>query len=91
MGIRLPSTVWAEDEGLAVQSVTPLIEIVGRDDFVWHWPAAFVAVNAHRLHALGYVEADEADRLATLLERAPRGTRLITPLVSEVIVRKPGG
>ena len=81
---------WATAAGLEIVEVRPLIEIVGREDFVWRWPAAFMAVNAHRLHDLGYIDKDEAERLATALDRVPPGARMITPLVAEVIARKPG-
>ena len=87
VALQLPA--WAAAEGLELVGIRPLIEIVGRDDFVWQWPAAFLAVNARRLHALGYVDADAADRFATILDRVPEGTQMITPLVAEVIVRKP--
>jgi len=87
VGLQLPA--WAAEEGLEVVELRPLVEIVGRDDFVWQWPASFLAVNPHRLHALGYVDAEEAQRMTTLLDRAPPETRLIPPLVTEVIVRTP--
>jgi hypothetical protein len=37
---------------------------VAPDEFAWHWPAAFMASGARRLAELGYVEAEEAERLA---------------------------
>ena len=73
---------------MEIVEVRPLIEIVGRGDFTWQWPAAFMATNAARLADLGYVSAEEAERLATSLDRVPEGTRMITPLVVEVIARK---
>ncbi len=79
---------WLEAAGLALVSVRPLVEIVGPEDFAWRWPAAFMAVNAGRLAALGYCDDAEAERLAGALERLPQGTRMITPLVAEVIARK---
>ena len=88
--IALDLPTWAAAEGLELVAARPLIEIVSRDDLVWQWPAAFMAVNSQRLHALGYLDADEAARLATTLDRLPAGALLITPLVAEVIVRKPG-
>jgi len=87
--IALHLPLWAAAEGLEVQEVRPLVEIVGRDDFTWQWPASFMSVNPYRLRDLGYVEAEEAERMATVLDRAPQGALLITPLVAEVIVRKP--
>jgi SAM-dependent methyltransferase len=75
--------------GLEVLEVRPLIEIVGRGDPLWAWPQAFMAVNARRLEELGHASAEEAERFATALARAPAATLMITPLVAEVIARKP--
>jgi SAM-dependent methyltransferase len=86
VGLQLPT--WLEAAGLELVAVKPLIEIVGRDDIVWQWPAAFLATNASRLAELGYVDAAGAERLATVLERAPPHAWMITPLVAEVIARK---
>ena len=87
IALVLPS--WAAAEGLELVELRPLIEIVSRDDLAWQWPAAFMAVNSQRLHALGYLDAEEAASLATTIERLPEEARMITPLVAEVIVRKP--
>jgi SAM-dependent methyltransferase len=84
--LRLPS--WLEAAGLELVEARPLVEIVGPEDFSWQWPAAFMAVNARRLAALGYCSEEEAERLATVLQRQPRGARMITPIVAEVIARK---
>jgi len=86
VGMRLAQ--WLEAAGLEVVEVRPLIEIVGPADFTWQWPAAFMAVGARRLAALGYVSDAEAERLSTVLDRAPPGARMVTPLVAEVIARK---
>ncbi|HZF93722.1 MAG TPA: methyltransferase domain-containing protein [Allosphingosinicella sp.] len=58
--LRLPE--WLVAAGLELVEIRPLIEIVGREDFTWQWPAAFMAVNARRLAALGYCSAEEAAR-----------------------------
>jgi SAM-dependent methyltransferase len=86
VALRLPT--WLAAEGLELVEVRPLIEIVGRHDFVWQWPAAFMTVNAGRLRDLGYIDAEEAERLATALDRLPEHALTITPLVAEVIARK---
>ena len=87
--IALDLPAWAAAEGLELVEVRPLVEIVSRDDLVWQWPAAFMAVNSRRLHALGYLDAEEAALLATTLDRMAESALLITPLVAEVIVRRP--
>jgi SAM-dependent methyltransferase len=86
--LALPAALAAA--GLELVSARPHIEIVRRDDPLWEWPRAFMAVNAQRLAALGYVDAAEAERLATVLDRAPDHALMITPLLAEVIARKPG-
>ncbi|HEX8215925.1 MAG TPA: methyltransferase domain-containing protein [Allosphingosinicella sp.] len=86
VALRLPK--WLDTAGLEIVEVRPLIEIVGRQDFTWQWPASFMAVGARRLAALGYIDKDEAERLGTALDRSPPNARMITPLVAEVIARK---
>jgi SAM-dependent methyltransferase len=87
IALQLPKLL--ADAGLELAEARPLIEIVGPADFTWRWPAAFMAVNARRLEELGYATAEEAARFADALDRVPPGTRMITPLVAEVIARKP--
>ena len=77
------------DAGMEVVSVRPMVEAITMHDPLWQWPASFVATNAYRLHELGYCSKDEADGFATLLDRQRPDTRMLTPLVAEVIARKP--
>ena len=74
--------------GLELVSVRPMVEIIGADDPMWQWPASFVATNAGRLHELGYCSAEEAARFATMLDRVDPGTRMMTPVVAEIIAIK---
>jgi len=82
---------WLQAAGLEIVEMRPLTEIVGPSDPAWQWPAAFMAVGARRLAALGYVSDEEAERFGTLLDRAPARARMVTPLVAEVIARRPVG
>jgi SAM-dependent methyltransferase len=86
IALRLPG--WLAEEGLEILEVRPLIHVVRKGDFIWEWPASFMAGGARRLAELGYVEAEEAERLGTALDRLPEGTWMTTPLVLEVIARK---
>ena len=88
IALHLPG--WLEAEGLEIVAMQPHIEMIGRDDFTWQWPAAFMAVNAERLHQLGHCDAAEAAAFASALDRAPPHARMITPLVAEIIARKRG-
>jgi hypothetical protein len=47
-----------------------------------------MATGARRLAALGYVGEDEVERLGSVLDRAPAGARMVTPIVAELIARK---
>ena len=87
IGLSLPG--WLTHEGLEVVAMRPLIHVVRKGDSLWDWPASFMAGGAGRLAELGYVEADEAARLATALDRLPEGSWMATPLVLEAIARKP--
>jgi SAM-dependent methyltransferase len=86
VGLRLPA--WLAEAGLEIVEMRPLLHAVRKGDFVWEWPAAFMASGAARLAELGYVGSDEAERLGTALDRLPAGAWMITPLVPEVIARK---
>jgi SAM-dependent methyltransferase len=88
IALHLPG--WLEAEGMEILSIRPMIETVRRDDFVWQWPAAFMATGAMRLAELGYVDGEEARRMANALDRLPESAWMTTPLVLEVIARKPG-
>src|SRR3954469_22137101 len=87
IALVLPSLL--AEVGMEIVATRPLIDIVGRDDFAWRWPAAFMAVNAARLAELGYATPEEGSGFATALDRAPAGTLMVTPLVAEIIARKP--
>jgi SAM-dependent methyltransferase len=77
-----------EAEGMKVEEIRPLIDVVGRDSPAWEWPASFMATGARRLHELGYVGEEEAERLGRALEATP-ACYMVTPLVVEIIARKP--
>jgi SAM-dependent methyltransferase len=86
IALRLPG--WLKEEGLEIVEMRPLVHVVRKGDFIWEWPASFMASGAKRLAELGYVEAEEAARLATALDRMPEGSWMTTPIVLEVIARK---
>jgi SAM-dependent methyltransferase len=78
---------WLSEEGMEIVEIRPLIEIVPRSSFVWQWPASFMASGAKRLAELGYVDEEEAARLARALEADPDAW-MVTPLVVEIIARR---
>jgi SAM-dependent methyltransferase len=86
VALALPG--WLAEQGLEIVEMRPLIHAVRKGDFMWQWPASFMASGARRLAELGYVEAEESERLATALDRMPDGSWMTTPMVLEVIARK---
>lgn len=86
VALQLPE--WLQQEGFDIIEMRPLIHVTRPADFVWQWPAAFVSVNAARLHELGYATAEEAERLSRIVADAPPSARMITPLVMEIIAKK---
>jgi SAM-dependent methyltransferase len=86
IALHLPTLLAAA--GMQVVEARPLIRIVRRGDFAWAWPAAFMAVNAARLHELGYATAEEAARFARALDDCAEDALMVTPLVAEIIARR---
>jgi len=80
---------WLADAGLEIADTRTFADIITPADETWQWPRAFMETGARRLHELGYVDADEAGAMARLLDDAAAGTHMLTPLVAEVIARKP--
>jgi SAM-dependent methyltransferase len=86
IALQLPGLL--DSAGLDLVAVRPIIRIVGRNDAAWQWPASFIATGSARLHELGYATKEQAARFATFLDRLPDDTRMITPLVAEIIAIK---
>ena len=84
----LPLPGYLSAAGMELVSMRPMVSIITANDPMWQWPASFVATNAWRLHELGYCTAVEAENFATMLDRAGAGTRMLTPVVAEVIAIK---
>ncbi|MEO6113350.1 MAG: methyltransferase domain-containing protein [Sphingomicrobium sp.] len=74
--------------GMELVAIRPMVEIVTSDDPWWQWPASFIAINAWRLHELGYCSEAEAASFATMIDRAEPNTRMLTPVVAEIIAVK---
>ena len=79
---------WLAEAGLEIVETRTLADIITPADETWQWPRAFMETGAHRLHELGYVEADEAEAMARLIDDPPPRAHMLTPLVAEVIARK---
>ena len=87
VALSLPG--WLEGEEMEIVSLRPMVHAVTRADALWQWPLSFLAMGAWRLAELGYLTRDEAERMASLPDRLPRSAWMTTPLVLEIIARKP--
>jgi len=86
IGLALPALL--DGAGLDVVDVRLIVEVITADDPLWQWPASFVASGANRLHELGFASESDAKRFARCLDELPRGTRMMTPVVAEIIACK---
>lgn len=80
------------DQGFSVVTVKPLIHAVRPSEFMWQWPASFVAGNSRRLADLGQMSRDRAEELREgfrALSANPDAV-MLTPLVLEIIAQKTG-
>ena len=80
---------WLERSGFDVLSVTPIVEVLTPADAMWQWPKAFVEGGTERLRNLGMIDQAQAQRICEAFSEAEAnpGTRMITPMVLEIIAR----
>jgi SAM-dependent methyltransferase len=88
VGRWIPS--WLEELGLTVTSTELHGAVITPRQYMWEWPAAFVRNGTQRLARLGYFDSARATTIVDAFEAAARtpGTRLVTPLVIEIIAKK---
>ncbi len=86
--LRLPGQL--EDAGFEILSLTPIVTVARPADFIWQWPRTFMDVGLRRLVSLGQLEAGRARMMwEDFLRREADGhTRMLTPLVLEIVARK---
>ena len=65
-------------------------EVARPGDFLWQWPAAFVATGVARLVELGRLDDARGQAIRHAFERTETtpGAFLVTPTVLEIIARK---
>lgn len=90
IGTSIPG--WLGELDFSIESVRPLIEIVGPRDYFWQWPKAFVDVGVERMRELGSITPAEADGVRQALADAERDPRslMVTPGVIEIIAMRAG-
>jgi len=85
IGLDLP--IWLPQSGFKIQSVRPIVEVVGPSDFFWQWPKAFVEIGTERLEGVGYMTGDQAAKVRESFSEAELNPHalVITPAVLEII------
>ncbi len=85
---RLPALLSAN--GFAIRSATPHAFCVRPHDYMWQWPAQFIAVYLPRLIKMGRIDQIFADKVRADLAgaEANRNSLMITPLVLEIVAEK---
>jgi SAM-dependent methyltransferase len=89
VGLQLPSML--HNCGFEIIHASPIVDVVTPADFTWAWPEAFLRTNASRLIELGEISFDEAQEAIAAFETVkamPTG-RMVTPIVLEIIARRP--
>jgi len=76
--------------GFVIRSATPHIFCVGPNDYMWQWPATFIATYLPRLIEMGRIDQKFADQVRADLAGAEKNANalMITPLVLEIIAEK---
>jgi SAM-dependent methyltransferase len=88
VGLDLP--IYLAKNGFTVRWISPLIYCVGRNDYMWQWPASFIAIGLARLQELGRIDAEFARQVQNEFATAAANpeARLVTPLVLEIVAEK---
>ena len=73
-----------------IRSAAPLIFCVRPNDYMWQWPATFIAIYLPRLIEMGRIDQKFADQVRGDLASAEENANalMITPLVLEIVAEK---
>ena len=76
--------------GFVIRSAAPLIFCVRPNDYMWQWPATFIAIYLSRLIEMGRIAQKFADQVRADLASAEENPNalMITPLVLEIVAEK---
>ena len=76
--------------GFVIRSAAPLIFCVRSNDYMWQWPATFIAIYLPRLIEMGRIDQEFGDQLRADLDVAAKNPNamMITPLVLEIVAEK---
>jgi protein-L-isoaspartate O-methyltransferase len=78
------------ENGFVIRSATPHIFCLRPADYMWQWPATFIEIYLPRLQEMGRIDQQFADTVRADLDKAEKNlnTRMITPLVLEIVAEK---
>jgi SAM-dependent methyltransferase len=76
--------------GFVIRSAAPLIFCVRPNDYMWQWPATFIAIYLPRLIEMGRIDQKFADKVRSALASVEENANalMITPLVLEIVAEK---
>ena len=76
--------------GFIIRLAAPLIFCVRPNDYMWQWPATFIAIYLPRLIEMGRIDQKFADQVRADLASAEENANalMITPLVLEIVAEK---
>jgi len=76
--------------GFVIRSATPHVFCVRPNDYMWQWPATFIATYLPRLIEMGRIDQKFADQVRADLAGAEKNANalMITPLVLEIVAEK---
>jgi SAM-dependent methyltransferase len=82
---------WLCELGMAIESTRPHIDLLTPRDAMWRWPESFFHLHIERLLELKRITPDDAGAMRDEFERAAQapGALMVTPLVVEIVARKP--
>lgn len=85
IGLDLP--IWLRQSGFRIQSLRPIVEVVGPGDYFWQWPKAFVEIGTERLVGTGHLTEDQAINVRASFAEAESNPQalVVTPAVIEII------
>lgn len=86
--LQLPRLL--EENGFVIRSTKPHIFCLGPTDYMWRWPVTFIETYLERLIEMGRIDQRFADEARIALANAEKNpnTRMLTPLVLEIIAEK---
>ncbi|MGE5208351.1 MAG: hypothetical protein ACM3KL_03360, partial [Alphaproteobacteria bacterium] len=78
------------ENGFLIRSATPHIFCLRPSDYMWQWPATFIDTYLERLIEMGRIDQTFAEEVRAALASAEQNpnTRMLTPLVLEIVAEK---